>query len=116
MIYKNTLDDALKTKEEAEKLLQETKETIAEEATPFVLNLLRAYKDDDFWPGRTPEFITSKMQRIYDKRFKQEEVTRALERLNHEGKILGVHMGPRIGYMLKPKERLMITYKPYNKK
>ncbi|MFH1331662.1 MAG: hypothetical protein ABIH63_00050 [archaeon] len=112
MIDKKTLDDAFKTKEAAEELIEECKETIEEAAKPLVLSVLNIYAAEQFWPGRTPEEITKKVKELYDERFSEVDITKILAELNHEGTILGVRIGPRTGYRLKPlDEQPTIPYK-----
>lgn len=112
VIDKKTLDDAFKTKEAAEEIIKQCKEMIEEAAKPLVLSVLNIYAAEQFWPGRTPEEITKKVKELYDGRFTEVDITKILSELNHEGTILGVHMGSRTGYRLKPlDEQPIIPYK-----
>jgi hypothetical protein len=99
MTDSKTLDDAFNKRAESQKQLRETKETIAEAAKPLVLSALATYQEN-LWPGRTSEDITTKIHELYDKRFTEEDITTALEKLSRVRKIYEVHIGQRTGYKL----------------
>lgn len=101
IIDKETLDDAFLTRKNLEKQLKEVDLVIRKAAVPLILGVLESYNDNDFWPGRTAREIALKIHKLYDKRFSEEDITKALEKLNHEGTVFRTKIGERAGYKLK---------------
>ncbi len=98
MLDKKSLEQELISIENAEKDIQKAREIIHKIIEPIILNILRIYDDNNFWPGLDKEDITKRIEKSYGINLNNNEIQYVLSNMC---KLRKINCGTRLGYKLK---------------